>query len=392
MKPWKLLLVLLGLLFLFTRCSPQRNEQETLPFETKVEGTTTEAVTESIKESEEETRSEESDTGILFYSFTKNFGGRTSKVFVLEMPKDSKEYMLLPVPAYNEVFGYRLLSEIIEKHNAEGGVNGGFSYAYGRHGGVLIQGTEFFNWKTDQYPVLVYKDGQCFFMESKDFSGHIEIKGQRMKIHGVNKPHEYVSNVIIYNPLYGKTDRLDQEYFCVTVVEDVIQKAEIVSGEKEIPNNGYLITVGKPFDQDLLTSFFVPFEKVTLHFDPVLKEGDWAYECGDRLVEDGKNVAPMFSGWVGTLESYDPRTAVGINASGNPVFVLVDGRQPGYSIGVTAKELSDIMIELGITEGALLDGGANSEMIINGEIVNRPSFKGQERPMATAFVIVKKKG
>jgi hypothetical protein len=78
MKPWKLLLVLLGLLFLFTRCSPQRNEQETLPFETKVEGTTTEAVTESIKESEEETRSEESDTGILFYSFTKNFGGRTS--------------------------------------------------------------------------------------------------------------------------------------------------------------------------------------------------------------------------------------------------------------------------------------------------------------------------
>lgn len=50
------------------------------------------------------------------------------------------------------------------------------------------------------------------------------------------------------------------------------------------------------------------------------------------------------------------------------------------------------MIELGITEGALLDGGANSEMIINGEIVNRPSFKGQERPMATAFVIVKKKG
>ncbi|NLY96201.1 MAG: phosphodiester glycosidase family protein [Clostridiaceae bacterium] len=94
----------------------------------------------------------------------------------------------------------------------------------------------------------------------------------------------------------------------------------------------------------------------------------------------------------GTLESYDPRTAVGINASGNPVFVLVDGRQPGYSIGVTAKELSDIMIELGITEGAVLDGGANSEMIINGEIVNRPSFKGQERPMATAFVIVKKKG
>jgi hypothetical protein len=64
----------------------------------------------------------------------------------------------------------------------------------------------------------------------------------------------------------------------------------------------------------------------------------------------------------------------------------VDGRQPGYSIGVTGKELADILISVGVTEAAILDGGASSEMIYENEIVNKPST-GKERLLASGFVI-----
>ena len=79
------------------------------------------------------------------------------------------------------------------------------------------------------------------------------------------------------------------------------------------------------------------------------------------------------------------RTAVGIKDNSTLVFIVVDGRQPGYSTGLR-KQLADILISAGVTEAALLDGGASSQMIVNGEIVNKPSA-GKERLIASAFII-----
>ena len=35
----------------------------------------------------------------------------------------------------------------------------------------------------------------------------------------------------------------------------------------------------------------------------------------------------------------------------------------------------------------MLDGGASTEMIVDGEIVNRPSYRGQERKIAGALAV-----
>ena len=88
------------------------------------------------------------------------------------------------------------------------------------------------------------------------------------------------------------------------------------------------------------------------------------------------------------MEIPTPRSAVVIKDESTLVFIVVDGRQPGYSTGVTGKQLADILISAGVTEAALLDGGASSEMIVNGEIVNKPSA-GKERLIAAAFVITR---
>ncbi len=59
-----------------------------------------------------------------------------------------------------------------------------------------------------------------------------------------------------------------------------------------------------------------------------------------------------------------PRTAAGVSADGRTLILLVvDGRQPTHSIGVTLPELADLMIGLGAHDALNLDGGGSSTFI-----------------------------
>jgi hypothetical protein len=79
-----------------------------------------------------------------------------------------------------------------------------------------------------------------------------------------------------------------------------------------------------------------------------------------------------------------PRTAIGVGASGDVWFVVVDGRQ-SMSAGATLEELAAIMIRLGCREAANLDGGGSSTMNLFGLTMNRPS-DGQERKISNGVV------
>lgn len=59
-----------------------------------------------------------------------------------------------------------------------------------------------------------------------------------------------------------------------------------------------------------------------------------------------------------------PRTAVGVSKDGSQVFlVVVDGRQPGYSEGITLVELATWMKKLGCWDAINLDGGGSSTLV-----------------------------
>ena len=62
-----------------------------------------------------------------------------------------------------------------------------------------------------------------------------------------------------------------------------------------------------------------------------------------------------------------PRTAAAISADGKHLWlIVVDGRQDGYSEGVTPDELAGIALELGATTALNLDGGGSSTMVVSG--------------------------
>ncbi|MCU1436274.1 MAG: exopolysaccharide biosynthesis protein [Pseudarthrobacter sp.] len=80
-----------------------------------------------------------------------------------------------------------------------------------------------------------------------------------------------------------------------------------------------------------------------------------------------------------SIQGEQPRTAVGIIDGNHLVFVVVDGRSPGYSAGVTVTGLAEIMQGLGATTAYNLDGGGSSTMYFNGSLVNNPLGANKER-------------
>lgn len=80
-----------------------------------------------------------------------------------------------------------------------------------------------------------------------------------------------------------------------------------------------------------------------------------------------------------------PRTLVGYNAR-EILLVTVDGRQPGWSVGMRTHELAMLMQRLGCTEALNLDGGGSTTAWVRGEVRNRPSG-GIERWIANAVLV-----
>jgi hypothetical protein len=82
-----------------------------------------------------------------------------------------------------------------------------------------------------------------------------------------------------------------------------------------------------------------------------------------------------------------PRTLAGVRSDGTLVLVVVDGRDPEFSVGASFADSAAILQSLGAVEGVNLDGGGSSTMVVSGEVVNRPTDATGERPVGDAVVL-----
>lgn len=128
------------------------------------------------------------------------------------------------------------------------------------------------------------------------------------------------------------------------------------------------------------------YDETSTNADELLAAGAWnTLSFGPAILEGGEVVDGIESVEVDTnfgnhsIQGDQPRTAVGVIDSNHLVFVVVDGRSPGYSEGVTLTELAGILQGLGATTAYNLDGGGSSTMVFDGELVNNPLGKGTER-------------
>lgn len=109
------------------------------------------------------------------------------------------------------------------------------------------------------------------------------------------------------------------------------------------------------------------------------------------LVDGGRRVGDLEVGERPTFAAArHPRTAVGYDSrAGRLWLVVIDGRQPPHSAGMTLPELADLVEALGADEALNLDGGGSTTMIVTGRTVNRPSDPTGERPVVNALALVR---
>ncbi len=112
----------------------------------------------------------------------------------------------------------------------------------------------------------------------------------------------------------------------------------------------------------------------------------WAVSGFAGILRDGR-VLPAPS------DVRHPRTAVGISKDGNTlVWMVVDGRQRGFSEGVSEEELARLLLEAGCEQGINLDGGGSSSLWIRDAdgrpgLINRPSDVTGPRPVPVMLMV-----
>lgn len=101
------------------------------------------------------------------------------------------------------------------------------------------------------------------------------------------------------------------------------------------------------------------------------------------LVKNGKPAVSGDGGW-----GVAPRTGIGQRADGTIIFLVIDGRQPTWSIGATLRDMMNVFLEYDAVEAVNLDGGSSSELIYDGKVMNKLWNIFGERYIPTGFVVM----
>ena len=130
---------------------------------------------------------------------------------------------------------------------------------------------------------------------------------------------------------------------------------------------------------------------VSFFDDPAQAQGVSFYNAVSgfgRLLAGGQTTAFDAAFSTGP-DAYDPRTALGLTASGHLLLLVVDGRGAGGSVGMTYLQEAQTLLGYGAVDAINLDGGGSSTLVFadpSATVVNHPS-DGSERPVAVSLAV-----
>jgi len=220
-------------------------------------------------------------------------------------------------------------------------------------------------------------------------------------------------NSILYTPRFDHSTHTNDRVYEVVMTgakiplipkyqSDVVLTSMGKEGDREIPPNGFVLSVRPRIYDDLFSQLQ---ERQRGKIEIRLEPDEWndvvqAIGGNYMLVEDGrlsKFMKEMLLSDRGhkpgrrhgnIVISHEPRTALGFNDE-KLFLIMVDGRQEGYSTGMTTYEVAQVLIELGAKQAMNLDGGASSTFYADGKVLNRPSG-GDLRKVLNAVLIMSK--
>jgi hypothetical protein len=320
---------------------------------------------------------------------------------IVHGPRPVGLYRLSPELSNGAVTGRETVSSM-ERHLSSQatsiGVNGDyFTLADGRPSGIFMRdGVLVTTPNAKRSSAGITSDGTLDVQRVK-FSGTWQGNGKRRMLNGLNKTPGKNEAALFTSAWGAATPKLDRAVVAVltglpetsTNVDLSATVASIGPGQARLtPGTAALVARGTAAAR--LQAEAPVGTVLTLR---LLLQPDWAGIAdaiggGPVLVRDGKPVYRSNEAFSTLqLQPRAPRTAFGQLADGSIVLVTTDGRQPGYSIGMTNFELAQTLVRLGVVRGMAMDSGGSTTMAFDGTVLNRPS-DGRERPISTALLLL----
>ena len=322
-------------------------------------------------------------------------------IHVVRGPRPVGLYRLRPVLSNESVMQRETLSAMEKRLSTQAtsvGVNGDyFSPSDGRPSGIFLRdGVLATPPNSARSSAGVTLDG-LLDVRRVSFRGTWRGSGQRRALNFLNKAPG-TNGISLFTSDWGSTTPRVAGAFAVvlgafpsatpnTDLSVPVASAGPATSVRIQPGSAVLVARGNAAAK--LQAEALPGSVVTLR---LILQPDWsvvsdAIGGGPVLVRDGVPVYRSNEAFtIAQLAPRGPRTAVGQRADGGIVFVTTDGRQPGFSVGMTNFELAQTLVRYGAVRGMGLDGGGSSTMAFEGAVLNSPS-DGRERAVSTALTL-----
>ena len=245
-----------------------------------------------------------------------------------------------------------------------------------------------------------------FLLDAVELNGVIRINGESLEVDCINQIRETGCAAVLYTPRFGEQTLALRSYEVVLKglelpltgryrsnfkIDGVSQR-----GNSTIPPNGVVLAL----DHHLAVKWDATFRAGgTGTLEIALSPTKWQQVPNGiggnlRLLRHGK-IEPELVEFheSGGRSNYrhrngarlNPRSALGFNDD-KLFLIAVDGRQYGYSIGMTLYEMAGFLRDLGAKHAINFDGGGSSALWGLDSIVNRPS-RGYERSVFNVAMI-----
>jgi len=326
------------------------------------------------------------------------------QINVLEIDLTNPLIKIESVKASNKIYGIEKVS-VMAKQNTfgnqivVGAVNGDFYHAGGIPTNLQVRNGQIITMPIER-TVIAFDINNKPMMNTVSYSGKIFSGKNSYKINGVNTSRN--NNLVLYNKFFGDStstnsngrevlvQRINQ-WLVNDTVNCVVKKIQIGIGSMLIPDTTYAVisTEGSAieFTKHIRAGDTI---KIVNSIKPAVSKIKEAIGGFVQVIKDGKDYVDQ--SWIkekkpGHALLRHPRTAIGFSKDSTKLFLItVDGRQE-KSVGMTLRELADLMLKLGVYQGLNLDGGGSTTMVVNNAVVNNPSG-GVERAVGNGFLII----
>ena len=291
----------------------------------------------------------------------------------IEYSKGSSVYPIVISGSKSCNYGnYSTMASLLEKQGKHviAGINGDyFVVANYEPLGIEVINGELWSSDADHWAIGFMADGTAIFGKP-DLAVSVNIGGTDFTLDAVNKTRRDGGAVLYTDDYSSATKNTGEGVDIICSISAplsmncsptlTVEEIRTEGGAITIPAGKVILSVSANASAELKAAVATLAAGTTVPVK-ISSTSEWAnvtYAIGSlyKLVTKGVVESGL------PTDEAAPRTAVGKKADGSLVFYTIDGRQSGYSVGITIAKLAQRMLELGCDEASIMDGGGSTSL------------------------------